>query len=109
MRPVCDVVAGLLLRTYACRGEPVVVVIERPVTAVAAVLRDERGMIELDARVDRCHDDAVTAVVEPRPDLRGANGEDVPFRRGRSQGPRSGRGRVDGAVPRWHDPLDLGE
>ena len=78
VRPVADVVARLA-RARLRRVPPVVVVGERPVVVVAAVVADERGMGEIDAGVDRADDDA-GAGVAAFPDLIGADLRDTPLR-----------------------------
>jgi hypothetical protein len=57
----------------------VVVVVERPVPQVAAVLVHQGGVVVLDPRVDVRHDDPVPPVVEPLPHVRGPHVREVPL------------------------------
>ena len=61
------------------RVEPVVVVVEGAVAEVAAVLADQRRVVELDAGVDVGDDDALAADAELGPDVVGVDVGDAPL------------------------------
>jgi hypothetical protein len=108
---VPDVVAGDQRRAAADLGgvEPVVVVVEGAAAEVAAVLADQRRVVELHPGVDVGDHDAVAAVAKGRPDLRGADAVDVPLDRldARLLLGRGRPGDLDAAL--GDHPLDLRE
>jgi len=82
-------------------------VVEAAAAEVAAVLADQGRVVEVHAGVDVGDHDAVAAVTEGRPDLRGADPVDVPLDRLDAR-PLLGRGRLGDLDAALGDhPLDL--
>src|SRR5690606_28255402 len=90
--------------------EPVVVVVERAVPVVAAVLRDQRGVVVLHAGVDVGHHDVLAGDAVLLPDVVGVDVVDAPL--DRVVGARGGGARLDrirtGVTPGRVQPLHLG-